>query len=80
MMEFGGSMKMLIFAPVFCPHRYTRREMEIMKKEHPGLRRTQLKDLIYKNFQVVLEYNAEKQDEAKLIDARRKEIENRLKS
>ncbi|RUS31745.1 hypothetical protein BC938DRAFT_477190 [Jimgerdemannia flammicorona] len=79
-------------------------EMEIMKKEHPGmycltravismdianlrslhrftgLRRTQLKDLIYKNFQVVLEYNAEKQDEAKLIDARRKEIENRLKS
>ncbi|CAG8444861.1 5582_t:CDS:2 [Ambispora gerdemannii] len=68
---------------------YEEREMPKLKKEHPGLRYTQLRDIIYKDFQKspenpfnqanTLRYNATKKDQEEFIETTRKEIEDRLR-
>ncbi|KAG1097653.1 hypothetical protein G6F42_018142 [Rhizopus arrhizus] len=69
---------------------YEERELPRIKAENPGLRLTQLKELVYKAFQKapenpfnqanVLAYNAT-QDEAQAMKANKnKSIENRLRT
>ncbi|CAG8493430.1 4825_t:CDS:2 [Acaulospora colombiana] len=67
---------------------YEEREMPIIKQENPGLRYTQYRDIIFKNFQKspenpfnqvnVLQYNATRKEQENMIESTRKELENRL--
>ncbi|ORX59694.1 DUF1014-domain-containing protein [Hesseltinella vesiculosa] len=67
---------------------YLDREMPQLKQDNPGLRKTQLEQIAYKNFQKspenpfnqtnVLNYNASTDDIKHHKDARRKDIEDRL--
>ncbi|CAG8485220.1 6379_t:CDS:2 [Ambispora leptoticha] len=68
---------------------YEEREMPKLKKENPGLRYTQLRDILYKDFQKspenpfnqanVLHFNATKKEQEELVEATRKEVEDRLR-
>ncbi|CAG8490359.1 571_t:CDS:2 [Paraglomus occultum] len=68
---------------------YEEREMPNLRKEYPNLRRTQLRDMLYKNFQKspenpfnqtnVLRYNASKEEEDKFIETTRQGLEDRLR-
>ncbi|KAI9321406.1 hypothetical protein BX666DRAFT_972793 [Dichotomocladium elegans] len=69
---------------------YEERELPRFKKDHPGLRLNQYKDLIYKAFQKspenpfnqanVLAYNATTDQVRDLKDKRRQELEDRLRT
>ncbi|KAI8141791.1 hypothetical protein BJV82DRAFT_517970 [Fennellomyces sp. T-0311] len=69
---------------------YEERELPRFRKENPGLRLSQLKELIYKAFQKspenpfnqanLLAYNATSSDAREMKDQRRKEVEDRLRS
>ncbi|KAG9285998.1 hypothetical protein G9A89_022674 [Geosiphon pyriformis] len=68
---------------------YEEREMPKLKKENPGLRYTQLRDILYKDFQKspenpfnqanLIRFNAKKEDQDNLIEVTKKEIEDRLR-
>ncbi|CAG8685461.1 15117_t:CDS:2 [Dentiscutata erythropus] len=68
---------------------YEEREMPKVKEEHPGLRYTQYREIIYKNFQKspenpfnqanILRYNSSRQEQDTLIEATRKDLEDRLR-
>ncbi|KAG2178740.1 hypothetical protein INT43_001586 [Umbelopsis isabellina] len=67
---------------------YTEREMPRIKAENPGLRKTQMEQIIYKDFQKspenpfnqanILSYNATQDDVAESKSQRRKVVEDRL--
>ncbi|CEG73914.1 hypothetical protein RMATCC62417_09202 [Rhizopus microsporus] len=69
---------------------FEEREMPNFKRDNPGLRQSQLKELIYKAFQKspenpfnqanVLQYNATQDDAKALKENRNKEIEGRLRT
>ncbi|KAF7729546.1 hypothetical protein EC973_004220 [Apophysomyces ossiformis] len=69
---------------------YTERELPRFKQENPGLRLSQLKELIYKAFQKspenpfnqanLVAYNATREDAQQLKEQKRKELEARLRS
>ncbi|KAI8377535.1 uncharacterized protein BYT42DRAFT_605200 [Radiomyces spectabilis] len=69
---------------------YEEREMPRFKQEHPGLRQSQLKEIIYKAFQKspenpfnqqnIVQYNATSEDAKNLKERRRKELEDRLRA
>nr|CAG8434400.1 9392_t:CDS:2 [Entrophospora candida] len=54
---------------------YEEREMPRLKKENPGLRYTQLNELLFKNFQ----YNSSREEQKNLIETTIKNVEDRLK-
>ncbi|RKP28120.1 hypothetical protein SYNPS1DRAFT_20530 [Syncephalis pseudoplumigaleata] len=67
---------------------YEERELPLLKQENPGLRLSQLKQLLWKQWQkspenplnqASLAYNATRDQEAALLQTRRDEIEARLK-
>ncbi|KAG0315663.1 hypothetical protein BGZ99_007326 [Dissophora globulifera] len=68
---------------------YKDREMPILKEEHPGLRKNQMEDLLYKQFQKspenpfnqtnAIAYDANKQEERDHVESRKADIANRLK-
>lgn len=67
---------------------YTEREMPRVKAENPGLRKTQMEQILYKDFQKspenpfnqanILSYNATQEDVAESKTQRRKAVEDRL--
>ncbi|CAO3622951.1 unnamed protein product [Cunninghamella blakesleeana] len=69
---------------------FEERELPRFKQENPGLRLSQLKELMYKAFQKspdnpfnqtnILDYNATQEDAKQLKDKHRKEIEDRLRA
>ncbi|KAI8577788.1 hypothetical protein K450DRAFT_249996 [Umbelopsis ramanniana AG] len=69
---------------------YTEREMPQLKIDHPGLRKQQMEQLIYKNFQKspenpfnqanILDYNATQEDVQESKAHRRAALEDRLKN
>ncbi|KAH8554425.1 hypothetical protein BGW37DRAFT_484795 [Umbelopsis sp. PMI_123] len=69
---------------------YTEREMPTVKADHPGLRKQQLEQIIYKNFQKapenpfnqanILNYNATQDDVEDSKAQRRAALEDRLRS
>ncbi|KAF9484963.1 DUF1014-domain-containing protein [Pholiota conissans] len=67
---------------------YTERELPIIRKEQPGLRLQQYKDLLYKQFQkspenpfnqVTVAYDATKEDKHEALKGKKAEIEDRLR-
>ncbi|KAJ1980571.1 hypothetical protein H4R34_002410, partial [Dimargaris verticillata] len=67
---------------------YEERELPILKQEYKGLRLTQLKQLLWKNWQkspenpfnqAHLAYNASRQDADTLVEETRSKIESRLR-
>ncbi|KZV90790.1 DUF1014-domain-containing protein [Exidia glandulosa HHB12029] len=67
---------------------YQERELPNAKKEHPGLRLQQYKDLLYKQFQkspenpfnqVTVSYDASKEEKVSALEARNKQAEERLR-
>ncbi|TRM55494.1 hypothetical protein BD626DRAFT_525368 [Schizophyllum amplum] len=67
---------------------YKEREMPIARKEHPGLRLQQYQDLLYKQFQkspenpfnqAMLSYDASKDERVKALEAKKAQVENRLR-
>lgn len=67
---------------------YQERELPVIKKEHPGLRLQQYKDLLFKQFQkspdnpfnqVLVAYDASKEDKVKALEAKTKQVEERLR-
>ncbi|KAG2225195.1 hypothetical protein INT45_009524, partial [Circinella minor] len=69
---------------------FEERELSRFKKENPGLRLSQLKEIIFKEFKKspenpfnqanLVDYNATQDDARTMKDQRRKEIEGRLRS
>ncbi|KAI9484906.1 hypothetical protein BDB00DRAFT_852771 [Zychaea mexicana] len=69
---------------------YEERELPRFKKENPGLRLSQLKEIIFKEFKKspenpfnqanIMSYNATSEDARSLKDQRRDEVENRLRT
>ncbi|KAG0166832.1 hypothetical protein DFQ28_006843 [Apophysomyces sp. BC1034] len=69
---------------------YEERELPRFKQDNPGLRLTQLKEIMYKAFQKspdnpfnqanVVTYNATREDAQTLKDQKRQELESRLRS
>ncbi|KAL1923882.1 60S ribosomal uL16 domain-containing protein [Calcarisporiella thermophila] len=69
---------------------YEERELPRLKQEHPGLRYTQLKDILYKNFQKspenpfnqanIVRFDTSKEEMEAIVEAQRKELEERLRS
>ncbi|KAK7438387.1 hypothetical protein VKT23_018001 [Stygiomarasmius scandens] len=67
---------------------YTERELPNIRRDHPGLRLQQYKELLYKQFQkspenpfnqAVVDYNATKEDKVDALNAKKAQIENRLR-
>nr|CAG8435107.1 7519_t:CDS:2 [Entrophospora candida] len=68
---------------------YEEREMPRLKKENPGLRYTQLNELLFKNFQKspenpfnqtnIIQYNSSREEQKNLIETTIKNVEDRLK-
>ncbi|KZT36340.1 DUF1014-domain-containing protein [Sistotremastrum suecicum HHB10207 ss-3] len=67
---------------------YQERELPIIKKDHPGLRLNQYKDLLFKQFQkspdnpfnqVVVDYNASKEDKVSALKGQRDTVAERLR-
>ncbi|CAG8441982.1 15222_t:CDS:2 [Funneliformis caledonium] len=68
---------------------YEERELAKLKEENPGLRYTQLHNILFENFKKspenpfnqanVLRHNATKEESDKMIEAARQDIENRLR-
>ncbi|KAF0360973.1 DUF1014-domain-containing protein [Gigaspora margarita] len=68
---------------------YEEREMPKVKEEYPGLRYTQYREMIYKNFQKspenpfnqanIIRYNSSKQELDTLIETTRRDVEDRLR-
>ncbi|THV01385.1 DUF1014-domain-containing protein [Dendrothele bispora CBS 962.96] len=67
---------------------YTERELPNIRRDHPGLRLQQYKELLYKQFQkspenpfnqVVVDYNATKEDKVEALNSKKTQIENRLR-
>ncbi|KAH7104512.1 DUF1014-domain-containing protein [Auriculariales sp. MPI-PUGE-AT-0066] len=67
---------------------YQERELPIAKKDHPGLRLQQYKDLLFKQFQkspenpfnqVTVAYDASKEDKVSALENRNKQLEERLR-
>ncbi|EJD49055.1 DUF1014-domain-containing protein [Auricularia subglabra TFB-10046 SS5] len=67
---------------------YQERELPVIKKEHPGLRLQQYKDLLFKQFQkspdnpfnqVLVAYDATKEDKVKALETKNKQVEERLR-
>lgn len=68
---------------------YEERELPVLKKENPGLRLTQLKELLWKQWQKSPEnpfnqqgkiaFNASREEEQAAVEALRKQTEDRLK-
>ncbi|RIB08313.1 DUF1014-domain-containing protein [Gigaspora rosea] len=68
---------------------YEEREMPKVKEEHPGLRYTQYREIVYKNFQKspenpfnqvnIMRYNSTKQEQDNLIESTRRDVEDRLR-
>ncbi|KIK59095.1 hypothetical protein GYMLUDRAFT_44833 [Collybiopsis luxurians FD-317 M1] len=67
---------------------YQDRELPNLKKEHPGLRLQQYKDLLYKQFQkspdnpfnqTTIAYDASKEEKIQALNAKRAQVEERLK-
>ncbi|KAH9810374.1 hypothetical protein DFH28DRAFT_1132181 [Melampsora americana] len=63
---------------------YKEKELPIARKEHPGLRLQQYHDLLYKQFQkhpdnpfnqIVVSYDATKEDKVSALKSKRKEVE-----
>ncbi|TFK34911.1 hypothetical protein BDQ12DRAFT_689040 [Crucibulum laeve] len=68
---------------------YQERELPVIRKEHPGLRLQQYKDLLYKQFQkspenpfnqTSISYDASKDEKVEALKQKQKEIEERLRS
>jgi len=67
---------------------YSEREMPVLRSDHPGLRLQQYQDLLYKNFQkspenpfnqVTVSYDASKADKVAALNAKKSQVEQRLK-
>jgi len=67
---------------------YQERELPIIKQDHPGLRLQQYKDLLYKQFQkspdnpfnqVVVAYDATKEDKLGALNEKKAKVEERLR-
>ncbi|CAJ0756288.1 5013_t:CDS:2, partial [Entrophospora sp. SA101] len=68
---------------------YEEREMPRLKKENPGLRYTQLNELLFKNFQKspenpfnqanIIQYNSSREEQKNLIETTIKNVEDRLR-
>ncbi|KAJ3731683.1 DUF1014-domain-containing protein [Lentinula guzmanii] len=67
---------------------YQERELPNIKKEHPGLRLQQYKDLLYKQFQkspenpfnqTTVTYDASKEEKIHALNAKKAQVENRLR-
>jgi len=67
---------------------YQDRELPILRKEHPGLRLQQYKELLYKQFQkspenpfnqATVSYDASKEDRVEALQKKREEVEKRLR-
>ncbi|KAF9009554.1 hypothetical protein BDQ17DRAFT_1348321 [Cyathus striatus] len=68
---------------------YEERELPNLKKEHPGLRLQQYKDLLYKKFQkspenpfnqATVSFDASKEEKLDVLAKKRAEVEERLRS
>jgi len=67
---------------------YEERELPNLKEEHPGLRRNQYGELLYKNFkkspdnpfnQATIAYDATKEEKIEVLDQKQQEVEERLR-
>ncbi|KAF9036838.1 hypothetical protein BJ165DRAFT_1309682, partial [Panaeolus papilionaceus] len=67
---------------------YQERELPNVKKDHPGLRLQQYKDLLYKQFQkspenpfnqATVAFDASKEEKIEVLNARKREVEERLR-
>jgi len=67
---------------------YQERELPIARKEHPGLRLQQYKELLFKQFQkspenpfnqVVVDYDASKEDKVEALKLKKEQVEQRLR-
>ncbi|KAF7353821.1 DUF1014-domain-containing protein [Mycena venus] len=67
---------------------YQERELPIARKEHPGLRLQQYKDMLFKQFQkspenpfnqVVVDYDATKEDKVEALRLKKAQVEERLR-
>ncbi|KAJ7778758.1 DUF1014-domain-containing protein [Mycena maculata] len=67
---------------------YQERELPVARKEHPGLRLQQYKDLLFKQFQkspenpfnqVVVEYDATKEEKVEALKQKKAQVEERLR-
>ncbi|KAJ7700846.1 hypothetical protein B0H17DRAFT_213294 [Mycena rosella] len=67
---------------------YQERELPIARKEHPGLRLQQYKDLLFKQFQkapenpfnqTVVDYDASKEDKVEALKLKKAQVEERLR-
>ncbi|KAJ3926478.1 MAG: DUF1014-domain-containing protein [Lentinula lateritia] len=67
---------------------YQDRELPIVRKEHPGLRLQQYKDLLYKQFQkspenpfnqATVSYDASKEEKIQVLNAKKAQVEDRLR-
>ncbi|KAJ7118962.1 hypothetical protein C8R44DRAFT_186938 [Mycena epipterygia] len=67
---------------------YQERELPIARKEHPGLRLQQYKDLLFKQFQkapenpfnqTVVDYDATKEDKVEALKLKKAQVEERLR-
>ncbi|KAJ7348897.1 DUF1014-domain-containing protein [Mycena albidolilacea] len=67
---------------------YQERELPIARKEHPGLRLQQYKDMLFKQFQkspenpfnqVVVEYDASKEEKVEALKLKKAQVEERLR-
>ncbi|PPQ70067.1 hypothetical protein CVT24_003811 [Panaeolus cyanescens] len=67
---------------------YQERELPNVKKDHPGLRLQQYKDLLYKQFQkspenpfnqATVAFDASKEEKIEALNARKREVEERLR-
>ncbi|KAJ7253314.1 hypothetical protein B0H12DRAFT_1116565 [Mycena haematopus] len=67
---------------------YQERELPIARKEHPGLRLQQYKEILFKQFkkspenpfnQVVVDYDASKEDKVEALRLKKAQVEDRLR-